>query len=152
MKRRTLLIAVGNPLRGDDGVAERVLALIPERNDVARKAVFGLTPELAQELASYARVCILDAALQTQQPTLEALDLNCCKPDRSPIAHALSPEGLVALARELYGFAGSVSLCTLPARDFDAPFRLSEDAATGAEKAAQLLDNLLAREDGGTRA
>jgi Ni,Fe-hydrogenase maturation factor len=152
MKRRTLLIAVGNPLRGDDGVAERVLALIPERNDVARKAVLASRPSWPKSSPATPGCAFSTQRCKPNNPpskpsTSTAASLTA---HRSP--HALSPEGLVALARELYGFAGSVSLCTLPARDFDAPFRLSEDAATGAEKAAQLLDNLLAREDGGTRA
>ena len=39
---------------------------------------------------------------------------------RSPLSHASTPVGVVALSRALFGFAGEALVCRIPARDFSA--------------------------------
>lgn len=138
-----LLIAVGNPLRGDDGVAERVLSLVPLFEDVERKAVFGLAPELAQEVARHDLVVIIDADVSVDEATLQPLDSASAEPPALVISHSLSPQCLFDLARELYTFGGKALLCRLPAKEFARPYQLTQTAADGAERAAQLLTTTL---------
>ena len=136
---RALLIAVGNPLRGDDGVAERVLSLIPVADDLARMSVFNLTPELAQQVAQHDLVVIIDADTSAETVAITPVET---EPELAPqpiTSHGLTPDALVTLARRLYQFSGAALVCRIPAFEFAAPFRLGRRAASGAELAAQLI-------------
>ena len=112
---RTLILACGNPLRGDDGVAHAVLRLIEPSPHCALRSVHQLTPELAEEIARFSRVVFLDADAGSKALAIEPL--HAFRP-RSPLTHAASPEEVVALARALFGFAGEAFLCRIPAHDF----------------------------------
>lgn len=64
--RRPLLIGIGNPLRGDDGVGWRLVEELErtggDREPSAhRRVVHQLTPELATDLAASSRVLFIDA-------------------------------------------------------------------------------------------
>jgi Ni,Fe-hydrogenase maturation factor len=57
-----LLIAIGNPLRGDDGVAWRLALQAGRlRPAIAMRRVQQLTPELCEELGPASRILFLDA-------------------------------------------------------------------------------------------
>jgi len=58
---RVLLIALGNPLRGDDGVAQEVLALLAPRSNVFTEAPLDILPEMAAALAGFDLVVFIDA-------------------------------------------------------------------------------------------
>src|SRR5436190_12555441 len=66
-KTGTLVIACGNPLRGDDGVArvagERLIAL--QLTEVRVLTVHQLMPELIEDIKKAARVLFLDAGIDT---------------------------------------------------------------------------------------
>jgi len=121
---RTLIIGIGNPIRGDDGlgwkVAEnlsRELACEPRRDDVHVLATHQLTPELA-ELASRAdHVLFIDAA-QTGDPGT----MTCRRmlPDASAVrqSHALSPAALLGMTEKLYGRSPAACLLTLAGDTF----------------------------------
>ena len=106
---RRLAIAIGNPLRGDDGVAHQVHIPGFERQDVLQ-----LTPELAEEIASFELVVFLDASMTATKLHLEPVGPSA----GSPLTHFCSPGEIVALARGLFGFAGRAYLCHIPASDF----------------------------------
>jgi len=112
---RTLLIACGNPLRGDDGVAHEVLRSLEPAPDRELLSVQQLTPEIAAELARFERVVFLDADVSattiTIEPVSEALS-------SSPLSHWSSPAEIVALARGLYRFRGEALVCRITARMF----------------------------------
>jgi len=67
----SLVIGIGNPLRGDDGIGWRLAALMPARAGLAVRCRQQLTPELAEELASVERVLFLDAWLGPDGPGVE---------------------------------------------------------------------------------
>ena len=117
---RTLVIGYGNPDREDDGVAWHVLQALSNRYgcpvletdggvfDQARnpQLVFTLqlTPEMAESIAEYDRVCFVDAhtgayaeevRAEPAQPGFQA----------SPFTHHLTPESCLSLAQTLYGHA-----------------------------------------------
>src|SRR5690349_25179273 len=104
---RTLLLACGNTLRGDDAAAHAVLDLIkPGANHMVR-AVRQLTPELAPAIARFSRVVFIDADAEAKALAIEPLR---SRAPRSPLTHAATPEELVALAGALFGFAGEAFL------------------------------------------
>ncbi len=97
-----LVIGIGNPLRGDDGVG----ALLAE--EVGGDHVQQLTPELAAELARLERVLFIDAWLAPPgaAPRLDQLDplLPGDGHGAAELAsHQLDPAQLLALTDVLYG-------------------------------------------------
>lgn len=145
MAATTLLLAVGNVLRGDDGVAARALELLGGAADVEARVVHGLTPELAEVVAGAGRVVILDADLGASGVMVEALpetDLRAHGAGRV-LSHSLTPRALVALARQLYGFAGPAWICRLPVQDLAGGVGLSAVAEAAAREGARQLAALL---------
>lgn len=99
-----LVIGIGNPLRGDDGVG----ALLAE--EVGGDHVQQLTPELAAELARLERVLFIDAWLAPPgaAPRLDRLDplLPGDGQGSAQLAsHHLDPAQLLTLSQALYGRA-----------------------------------------------
>ncbi len=117
---RVLIIGIGNPLRGDDGVGWNVAGELSreQRDDIQVLATHQLTPELS-ELASRAeRVLFIDAARSGDPGTL-----NCC-PVRPAApgarhSHALSPETLLGMTERLYGRCPAAYLLTIAGDSFD---------------------------------
>jgi Ni,Fe-hydrogenase maturation factor len=134
----TLLIAIGNQLRRDDGVAHKVLDLIPTSPRLDSLRVFQLTAEVASAIASYHTVIFIDA-------DLAALDLSIQPLDELPycpmITHFTTPAEIVTLSRELFGFAGLAFLCRIPAKDISCGVELSLSATAYALQAAGALEN-----------
>lgn len=139
---KTLLVAIGNPYRRDDGAAQRLAAMIGEAVD--RSACTQLTPELAADLARYERIVFADADLCANSVRLEELTAVEVRP--TPLGHALSIEEVVVLARSLFGFTGEVWVCRIPGEDFADGEALSDLAAANVVEAARLLRNLLGSE------
>lgn len=137
---RTLLIACGNPLRRDDGVAPEVLRLIASTPDRELRAVQQLTPELAEEIARFDRVVFLDADAGSARLTIEPLGATM---PRSPLTHVSTPAEIIALSRALFGFVGEALLCRIPAREFSPGENLSPYALQFARQAAGELENLI---------
>ncbi len=143
-----LLIAIGNPLRRDDGVARRVIELLrPLPPGVSAREVQQLTPELAEEIASFAEVVFLDALVTAGGCASSdvRLDEILQRRTRRPgaLAHQVAPQEIVELSRRLYGFGGRAWLCAIPGMDFSAGEGLSEVAENMARAAALKLRALL---------
>jgi hydrogenase maturation protease len=131
----TLVLGVGNTLRGDDGVAARVLELLalhPSKELHLRPAL-SLVPELAVDIARHGRVIFVDADVRAENVTLERLS----DEERDGL-HRLAPTSLVAYARSL-GFTGEAWVCRLPVESMEAGVALSARAAAAAQEAANLL-------------
>jgi len=110
---RTLLIAIGNPLRRDDGIAHAALRQWSAQ-DAEKLSVIQLTPELAETIAAFDRVVFLDADVTADHITIEPVST---KPPVPSLSHASSPAEIAALARALYGFQGEALVCRIPAGD-----------------------------------
>lgn len=117
----TLIVGYGNVDRMDDGVAWHVLRALaaalgapdPAALDEAPVLPGGqadclfllqLTPELAETLAQYRRVCFIDAHTGDLPADIQ---LQAIAPQftTSPFTHHLPPESCLALAHALYGHA-----------------------------------------------
>jgi Ni,Fe-hydrogenase maturation factor len=137
---RTLLIACGNTLRGDDAAAHAVLRLIEPGMNHKVRAVQQLTPELAEEVARFSRVVFIDADAGSKALKIEPLTTAT---PRSPLTHAVTPEEVVALAGALFGFAGQAFLCRIPALDFGAGDDPAPEVLQFAREAAVEIANLI---------
>jgi Ni,Fe-hydrogenase maturation factor len=137
---RTLLLACGNTLRGDDAAAHAVLDLIAPTNHHVTRAVHQLTPELAAEVARFSRVVFIDADAESNTIRIEPLNTG---PARSPLTHAATPEEVVALASALFGFTGQAFVCRIPAQHFDAGEAPAPDVLEFAREAASQIAGLI---------
>ncbi|MEB3333606.1 MAG: hydrogenase maturation protease [Cyanobacteriota bacterium] len=122
-----LLIGIGNPLRGDDGVGALLVEEVARERggwslpDLELEVVHQLTPELALAVAGADRVLFVDACIHpaSAEPWIASLPPGGGQEqDVSPGSHGLAPITLVALARALYGWCGAAALLRVPARAF----------------------------------
>lgn len=113
--RGLILISIGNPLRGDDGIAHRVLQQLGQDLACETRSVLQLTPELAAEIADYSTVIFLDADASATD-----LSIDPVLPPASPpsLSHIATPGEIVALSSALFGFRGRAFVCRIPAADF----------------------------------
>jgi Ni,Fe-hydrogenase maturation factor len=144
---RTVLIACGNGLRGDDGAAHRVLELLGSGICAEGQSVQQLLPELASEIADTDVVVFLDAAADCEGVAVEPVP----EPDAPPeLTHFSRPSEIVAISRALYGFKGRAFQCSIPVSDLAPGEGLSSYAEGFAAEAARILLDLLGRNLGPT--
>lgn len=136
----TLCISVGNPLRGDDGVAHRVLELLEPTPGFRFLRCHQLTPELSESIAGAKRVLFIDASLEPGPVRMERIDARLHS--GTPLGHAMTANEVVALAVRLFGFRGEAFLCHVPAADFDGGEKLSAEAENNAHRAREIIEAL----------
>jgi hydrogenase maturation protease len=140
MERRApfnrLVIGIGNPLRGDDGLG----ALLAET--AGGRSVQQLTPELAEELARQQAVLFIDAWLA---PAGAAPQLVEVLPAAAALdSHRLEPAQLLALSQVLYGSSPRAHLLQMPAHAFAHGTVLSAELQAALPAARALLQGWLA--------
>ncbi|MEZ4831857.1 MAG: hydrogenase maturation protease [Caldilineaceae bacterium] len=117
----TLVVAYGNPLRGDDGVGWQAAILLARelKDQVQVLARHQLTPELAEALSTASRVIFIDAAADGP-----AGEIACHRVERSkkltaqPFTHHVAPADLLTAAHTLYGHAPDGYLITVNGYSF----------------------------------
>jgi hydrogenase maturation protease len=134
---RTLCIAVGNPLRGDDGVANRVLDLLEPIVGVAFLRAQQLVPELSEAIAHARSLLFIDVDVNPGGPYIEPVVPR--ELGRAPLTHAMTAAEIVALAKRIFGFDGDAFVCHVPGVDFDPGQGLSAEAEANAQRATELI-------------
>lgn len=124
-----LIIAYGNPLRSDDGVAWQAAETLRRKlpsSQAEITCVHQLTPELAERLSRSQYVIFLDASCSGEpgKITCEPLSLSA----DAHFAHQLSPSGLLALGTLLYGDTPRAFSVSLSGKSFDHGNTLSASA------------------------
>lgn len=127
-----LVIGIGNPLRGDDGIGWRLARAARGR------CVHQLTPELAPDLRALRRVLFIDAWLAPEgaAPLLRPLRP---RPQGELTSHRLGPAQLLALTELLYGAPPEAAELLVPAFAFEPGSRLSGGLRAGLPAALALL-------------
>lgn len=143
--KSALLIGVGNTLRGDDGVGIRVAEQARTRfPQLAVLCVQGLSPELADTVAPYDLLLIVDASVVTT--TLRVSEVTPAASGEKIQSHTMSPAGILGLAVTLYNRAPSLSvLIEVPAVACDFSEALSPFAAGQVEACLDVVESYLAR-------
>ncbi|MGD0871267.1 MAG: hydrogenase maturation protease [Bryobacteraceae bacterium] len=142
----TLILAYGNPLRGDDGIGpqagERLRSIIGDP-DVEIRTMHQLTPELMEPISRAARVIFIDACegavpgdicQRAIQPSTGAMRFT----------HQATPEGLLAGARSLYGRAAEATVLTVAGAKFSLSSGLSPAVARSLDGVVAATLRLLA--------
>jgi hydrogenase maturation protease len=143
---KILVFGYGNPDRQDDGVAWHVLVALAKRLGWYAPATFEeefppaqgtpdlkydlqLTPELAEVIAGYQRVCFIDAHTGNIPEEISVVEVKG-EYQRSPFTHHMTPATCLAMAQTLYG--GSPQALLVSVRGYEFGFVQSLSARTQA--------------------
>jgi hydrogenase maturation protease len=143
---RVLVIAYGNPLRCDDGVAwqvaEEIRRKLPSLAEVV--CVHQLAPELAEEISRAGTVIFLDAAGDDNPGKVACQPVS---PDFTParFSHHLSPAQLFALCEQLYDAKPHGFLISISGERFDHGDGLSPAAINALPQCVAVVSDLLRR-------
>jgi hydrogenase maturation protease len=144
---RVLVLGIGNPGRGDDGLgaraAERVAALaLP---GVTADANYQLNVEDALACAAQDVVVFVDAARGLRRPfKMARLGPGADASAVPAMTHSLGPGAVMALTRELYGKAPEAWLLGIRGRRWEMGEGLSPQAADDLDEAVAFLTKFLA--------
>ena len=145
---RILIIACGNPLRCDDGLAWRAADELEEKfsgGNVEILRTHQLTPELAETVSRSEALVFLDAASAGVggQPG----EVRCAQVGlpEGPVrfSHQLSPASLMALARQLYGAPPRAFSVTLTGECFEHGEALSPVVAAALSALVTRIETLI---------
>lgn len=140
-----LIIAYGNPLRGDDGVAWHIaeqLAAAQGQSPLKILTRHQLTPELAEAISQANLVIFVDASVGQPPGTISCVPVGPEMADQS--SHQFDPASLMFCAREIYGSAPKALLCTIAGEDFGYEERLSPTILAAMPKLLQRIRALIA--------
>lgn len=118
---RVLVIAIGNPLRSDDGLAWHAadeLEKVVSSSDVQVKKVHQLTPELCEDVSRAALVIFVDAA-ESGQPGTLGCEQVVASVAESASSHHVTPGALLQLAGTLYDARPAAFMVSLAGKHFD---------------------------------
>jgi hydrogenase maturation protease len=140
---RTLVIAYGNPLAGDDGIGAAVAGHFRARPGLAVEIVHQLTPELAADVALVDRVIFVDATTADDEVRVCSFE---SRGDDTAMSHTLSPAAVLHLAGVVYGRVPPAFLVTAPAYRFGIGEGLSAGARRHVRKAVEEIEALVSVE------
>jgi hydrogenase maturation protease len=141
---RLLIIACGNPLRCDDGVAWQVADEIRRTLQPPTKVicVHQLTPELAEEASRVDTVIFIDATRNREpgQVLCQAIS-----PDSTAVrfSHHLVPAQVLALCQQLYGAKPRGFLVSISGECFDHGNALSPAAINAIPQSVAEVDEVI---------
>jgi len=143
-----LIIAYGNSLRQDDGVAWRAADLVEQRIASEQAHIVRchqLTPELVAKLTGASMAIFLDASLDRP---FQSVTLYSIRPKAASgsFSHQLTPERLLDLAQALTSQVPPAFVVTAGLRDFGLSEQLTSEGETCAAKMAELAFQICCRE------
>jgi hydrogenase maturation protease len=145
---KVLVAGYGNPLRGDDGVGQYIALKLSERfpqPQVECVASHQLMPEVVEAVSRAGFVLFIDA-----DATLPAGKANERKveplPDAGAFTHHVTPAGLLAGARALYGVYPPALLVSVGVADFEYGESLSPAVVAALPALTARLAALIERE------
>ena len=132
-KIHPLIIGIGNPLRGDDGLGWAVAEQLSRDCDMGCdiQTVYQLTPELAQWMAAVNLVVMIDASHEGEPGELHIrpLPLPLSAQPSAVGAHYTTPEELAALTLAVYGRCPPVVIVSMTGANFSIGEQLSSIVA-----------------------
>lgn len=118
---RIVVLGYGNPLRGDDAIgwlAAQELQSRLQDDTVTVIATHQLNPEHAELVAKAELALFIDASAEVPTGTVRQTVINPADSSARPSNHHLTPETLLACARDLYGAWPKAVLLAVGAREF----------------------------------
>lgn len=145
-----LVIAYGNPLRSDDGVAHRVADGLEAKfseGDVEIVRPQQLGPELAESASRVRCVIFVDAAAAGSPGEIQIRELDLHASANPPaFGHALPPSTIVRLSEQLYGVRVRAISATVTGHNFQHGDELSNAVAEAVPVLISRLEQRIRRE------
>ena len=146
IEHRTLIIGYGNPLRGDDGggwvAAERLEKdLGPARAEVL--ICHQLLPEFAEPISRATRVIFIDAAADDAPGHVRRRTVLPDDTAAHVMMHEVSPEGLLSMAVNFYGYSPPADVFTIGGEIWDHCEGLSPKVAAAVDKVVADVEHLV---------
>lgn len=152
---KTLILGYGNPDREDDGVSWHILANISaklglripqspydefefEDSNPALLFTLQLTPELADTLSGFDRVCFIDAHTGEIESDLNIQKLQSMF-QSSPFTHHMTPQTLISITHTLYHHTIEAILVSVRGYQFGFSQRLSPKTEELAQEATEKI-------------
>ena len=123
-----LILGIGNPLRGDDGVGWRAASELASRFEAHHVEVLRchqLTPELAERVAAAGRVIFIDVVLGSEPGLIDCRTLQAEAASYSALSHHLAPSRLLGYTQNLFGVCPEAVQITVSVQSFDYGERFS---------------------------
>ena len=140
-----VVIGIGNPLRGDDGIGPRVAGELAPTSSVEVRVVHQLTPDMALWLKDAARVLFVDAGVDGEAARVRRIHPS----SRGVVGHSLSPEALLGWTEWVYERAPEAWLLAVPGRSFDVAEGLSREVERAVPAAVEAARTWIRGEPGG---
>ena len=146
----SIVLACGNALRGDDGIA---LSLAHQLYGVIDDAETGIVcshqwlPEQAEDLSRAKLAVFIDASITVPEGEIRVQSVGMSQEIAGATSHSVSPERLMTLAGDLFGAAPERAfLVTIGGSSFAHGSELSELVRMAIPKALQQIRELLSDE------
>jgi hydrogenase maturation protease len=138
----TLLIAVGNTLRGDDGIGHWVVAQVEKKKlpKLTVRYMQQLHIDLLEELGRFDTVIVVDASLQEEAASLAPIAVTN---EGLSTSHRADAATLMSLHHKLYQQSLQWMACGIQAKNFEMGEAISKETMQHGEKALALLLNFL---------
>ncbi|MCX7699324.1 MAG: hydrogenase maturation protease [Gemmataceae bacterium] len=142
---RSLVIGIGNPLRGDDGLGQAVVEKLSASGlDADALAVHQLTPELAEPISSAGTVVFVDAAHDEPPGKVNCSRIAPALGDDDPaLSHHLGPATVLSLAEKLYGHCPAAYIVTTGGDQFELGASLSPPVRLAVPEVLRVVQHLL---------
>lgn len=152
--KKILILGYGNPDREDDGVAWHILRALtiklglvppesyedefPDSAQIDFAFYLQLTPEMAEDVASYPYVCFIDAHTGNIPEPVRLIKVKS-EFQNSPFTHHLTPQSLVSMCETIYGKRPDAALLSVIGHRFLFSRELSEETAALVPQATELI-------------
>jgi len=142
-----LILAYGNPLRGDDGIAwcaaEALQRILPSsRTEIL--FLSQLTPELAEPISQADAIIFLDAATEGRPGKITCAPVNA-EAQRPGFSHQMTPQSLLAFCAQLDAPRPRAFVVSMTGQSFDAPDALSNEARSALPQLVSTVQQLVDR-------
>ena len=145
-QKNTLLIAIGNSARSDDGLGWAFLDHLRQSKRFLGKSVYcyQLQVEDAEMISHYPRVIFVDAWTNDSEHCF-AWEKTEAQNDFTFTTHALTPESVLFLCQDLYQQSPQAYTLKIRGKEWELEEGLSDRARSNLQEAIEFFDNLLTK-------
>ena len=142
-----LLLACGNPLRGDDGLGDWLAAQAKEQFVGMQLEVLAsrqFTPEMAEPISTADTVIFLDCSATSKPGKISLHPVEATTRPARLMTHHMSPESLLWMSQELYGRVPRVAyMITVGGESFKMEERLSDAVRSSAPAVLTIVGDIV---------
>lgn len=139
-QRDLLVIGIGNPLRGDDGIGWFVAESLANRSDVDALPAHQLMPELARTISKYSTIIFVDACFGCDDIEIEIASIES---DSAAMlhSHSMSPHDVLQMSFLLFGSRPKAWIIHIPVTNCDQGHGMSDRSLSMANHALEWINS-----------